>query len=177
MTAERYLFAGLLVWLVLRSCAAHAQSDDALVRDVVRLAFHESTDPLADAPGIHAVLVNGARARGTSTRAFARSYAPRFFRGVSRRPWWLALELSCDRPAGFAGNWTRDRGVQPSLRATCLATVALVRSLETPVCDATLWGSAADFRSGRFATAHRHVVFVSCGDGARNLFAHPPRAE
>lgn len=41
MTAERYLFAGLLVWLALRSCSAHAQDDETLL--TARVCLSEST--------------------------------------------------------------------------------------------------------------------------------------
>lgn len=153
--------------------------DDALVRDVVQLAFHESTDPLADAPGIHAVVVNGAARRGMSTHAFARWHSRRFFAGQTARPWWRELALDCSRPRGYRGRWEEPaREGALSLRDTCVVTVALVRSLREPVCDAVWWGSREDYSGGPHAEAHRRDVFVACAVGGRaprNLFSRGPR--
>lgn len=165
---------GLALWLGMQCCGrpVHAQ-DDTLVRDVVQLAHHESVDPLADAPGIHAVLVNGAARRGMTTRAFARWHSRRFFSGHTTRPWWRALELDCARPRGLRGRWEEPRAEgQLSRRDVCLLTVALVRSLHVPVCDAEWWGSREDYRGGPHAAAHARDVFVTCGSRVpRNLFS------
>ena len=175
-TALWLLVALLGYALMLPTCAtARAQADDALTLDVVRLAFHESVDPYADAPGIHAVIVNGARRRGVSLRIFARTHSPRFFAGASARPWALAIGLDCARPRGYAGNWTLPRGDRPSWQTVCRATVARVRALREPVCEAETWGSARDYRSGPHAAAHARDVFCDCGAGARNLFSRGPR--
>lgn len=172
---ERALAGGFVIFLLLRvmGCAGHAaaQSDDGLVRDVLQLSFHESVDPLADAPGIFSVIVNGASERGVSTRSFARSYAPRFFRHETARPWFSRLALTCGRPDGFRGNWSQPRLRGPSLHDVCVAVVELVRSFDAPTCPATFWGSTADYRSGPHAAAHASDVFVECGDHARNLFS------
>lgn len=166
MTAERYLFAGLIVWLALRSCAAHAQ-DDAIVLDVVRLTAHEAgVDSPADADGIYAAIVNGAAAHGLTPHAYARAHSRRFFRGTSARPWALALGLDCDRPAGFPARWSR-------YRPACLALVAHVRAIvgSPPVCLAETWGDARDHERARARGVCLRIV--SCAPGARNLFSLP----
>ena len=178
MSSRAVALAVLAVAGIVRACYAvpvEAQASDALVSDVVRLAFHESVDPYADAPGIHAVLLNGAARRGVSPHAYARSHSPRFFAGTSARPWALAITLTCERPRGYAGSWTLPRGDRPSWQTVCLATVAHVRALREPACEAETWGSHADYAGGRFAAEHARDVFCDCGPGARNLFSRPRR--
>lgn len=161
-----------LLWLalalaassMLHTCAEPAHAQDTLVRDVLRLAFHESpADPLADAAGIHAVLVNGAARRHTTPHHFARWHSRRFFAGRTGQAYLLELDVDCHRPRGFPTHWPLE---------TCRAVVALVSALDRPVCPAVWWGSELDYRSGPHARAHARDVFVDCGQ-TRNLFSRP----
>lgn len=140
---ERTLFAGLLVFALLRvtACAnvGRAQDDDRDALALLRICAHEeSRFGLADCDGIYSVLRHVADRREVSLVAALRFTSPRFVAGTEpRNRWARELTLECDRPSGYRGVWPE---------AQCLALAARVTELvhAPPVCEATVWGSIAD---------------------------------
>lgn len=163
---------GLAAWLAAHSCAghAHAQSDDRFALALTQVTVHEAGfDSLADADGIHSVIVHGARRHGMSPVAFAHAYSPRLFAGQTRRAWVLGLRLSCERPPAFVGRWVRPRVSGGSRQAACVRLVAHARELVAgePVCAADDW-------CARYHPLGTWLVATDCGD-TLNLFAERRR--
>lgn len=141
---ERALFAGLLVFALLRvtACANIGRAQDSSERDALALlricAHEESRLGLADCDGIYSVLRHVADRHELSLVAALRITSPRFFAGTEPRNRWVHdLTLECDRPRGYRGVWPEEQ---------CRALAAHVRQLvhAPPVCEATVWGSVAD---------------------------------
>lgn len=193
------ILAGVAILVALamtfRSCEVEAQarrprSDE---ETLAALCVHEADfDSPGDCWGIFAVLANIAEARGTTWQRAIRLHSPRFSAGTSSRPWASALRDTDAPPRESMGaGWRNERCTGPTtperpLR-TCLPSrrerfrdlvVLCYEIIHTPpVCAATTWGNARDYREGRFAREHAHDVFVDCSGGAgstRNLFSHAP---
>ena len=142
------------------------------------ICVHEAGwDHPGDCAAIYAVLANNATIEGVTWQRFLSWYSPRFTAGTGRNPWTLALRDSDAYPDGLGASWSHPRdGGLPSRREAYGHLVALAASVirSPPVCEATDWGEASDYVTGRYARAHRFDVFPDCGEGLLLVYSADP---
>lgn len=170
-----FLVIAVAASMTLSTCEGDAQP--RLEREALalhRITAHEATRfTLADADGIYSVIRHAAEHLSVPFLAAARAESPLFFAGRpgDMNAWTATLTLECERPPAFRATWVRiPVGWTVSRRDACLALAAHVRAIVggPAICDATEWGSEADYERRREQGCT--WTPVDCGPG-RNRFS------